>query len=234
MAHRLVGGPHVSRHLHVRDVQGVTNFVEQLGLAVFRQLILHVEPRCLEQVAQGVLELVAIKPALRGATIPGRGRLVLRRQRRCQGLNEVSQFGRRGPAFFLGRHLSRLDAVVDADPGQEVGRIGRRILQRGQVEIAFLVHVVVAARAMRVGERSEIGTEVGGEHSAGEQSDQQRPQMGGECTNAVSRPRRGKTTGGRIKGGEIHAREERVLWSSGRQRLPGTDQATTVPASALP
>ena len=60
LAQGIVGGHQVLVHVDVRDVQGFAAFVEFPGEAIFWQHVLNLEPGGTEEVAEGVLVLLAV------------------------------------------------------------------------------------------------------------------------------------------------------------------------------
>ena len=194
LAHRVVCGADVARQMDVGDVEGVADFVEARGLAVVGKLGFHLEPRCREEVAQGVFVFVAVESALGGATLAGDGFLFGRCEGRGETLEEGRELGGCGPIFlFLRRHLAGLETVVDVDPMGKIHAVPGPEGERGEVEAAFFLHVVVAARAIfrREGGRVESGC---GGKSGGEENDEgdageQRSGRAGPGRQAVMPPR---------------------------------------------
>ena len=124
--HRLAQGVirrgEIARHLHVRDVQRVADFVEAFGFAVFGQGIADLQPWRVEQIAQRIFILVTVQAAARGAAIGGEARALGGDQRAGQRPGEVCDFGGVRAGFIFGRHLAIADAVVDQHPFIEIGR----------------------------------------------------------------------------------------------------------------
>ena len=146
--HGVVGRVHEPRDLDVGDVERLAALVEVIRLAVFGQTAGDLRPRDAQQVAQGVLILVAIeptpdRPALADPFRPFRGD-DRPRQALDEGLLPVGV----GPCLAPGWHLARLHAIVHLDPDSPVGGIACVEPQAGQVELAFPAHVVVAACAV--------------------------------------------------------------------------------------
>ena len=146
--HGVVGRVHEPRHRQVGDVERLAALVEAVGLAVLGQPVGDLRPRDAEQVAQGVLVLVAVEPPQDRPALAGQGRPLRGDDRPRQALDEGLLPGRVGPGPALGRHLAGRHAVVHLDPDGQVGGILRVERQAGQVEPAFLVLGVVAARAV--------------------------------------------------------------------------------------
>ena len=78
---RVVRGSHVARQMNVRDIEGVPDFVVAVRLAILGKLGAHLQPGGRQQIAKGVLVLVAVETAARGAALARRGRLFVGCQR---------------------------------------------------------------------------------------------------------------------------------------------------------
>ena len=146
--HGVVGRLHEPRDLEVGHVERLAALVEVVGLAVLGQPPGDPRPRDAQQVAQGVLILLAIEPTPDCPAFAGQGRPLRGDDRLRQALDEGLPSGGVGPGPPTWRHLARLHAIVQLDPGGKVGEVARVELQAGQVEPALLAHVVVAGRAV--------------------------------------------------------------------------------------
>jgi hypothetical protein len=118
-------------------------------------------PRDAEQVAQGVLVLLAVEPPQDRPALAGQRRPLSGDDRPSQAVNEGFLPGRVGPGPTAGRHFAGLHAVMHLDPGGQVGGVLRVERQAGQVEPAFLVRVVVAAGAVLADEGRVGGRRLG-------------------------------------------------------------------------
>lgn len=154
---RVIRGVQVARHLHVRNVQRVTDFVEPKGLAILRQRIAHLQPGRVQQIAQRILVLVAIEPPPRSAAFLRNARLLGRGERRCQRFEELFRLPRVGTRFLFRRHFTGRHAVVHQDPFGKVGRIHELKFQCREIQIPLLRLRVVALDAMFLQERSHVG-----------------------------------------------------------------------------
>ena len=122
-----------------------------------------------EQITQGVFVFVAVKPALRGATLAGNEGAIVRDEDLAQRGEEGRGLGRIGAGLFLRRHLAGTQAVVDLDPSRKVGLRREIERERGEVEAGGLVLVVVTGRAVFVGVVAQRGRE-GGRGRGGEKN----------------------------------------------------------------
>ncbi len=123
LAYRIIGGGHITRQMYMRNVKGITDFVEAECLAIIGKLPPYLEPGSLKKVAQSVLILVAVKPSLRRAPLAQRHRAFASGQGRGQCREEGGPFGGgRVLRHLFGRHFSRLHALVHLDPAKQVFR----------------------------------------------------------------------------------------------------------------
>jgi hypothetical protein len=106
-------------------IERLAALVEAERLAVLRQLLLHLQPRRREEIAQRVFVFVAVEPPLQRAAFAREGFLLDTGQRRRQPAEKRAQFGRIGPLLLLRRHLAGLEPVVNFDPGEKVRGVGR-------------------------------------------------------------------------------------------------------------
>ena len=82
LAHRIVRRGQVALHLHEGYVERLAALVETIRFAVERQLVLHLRPRDVQQIAKGVFVFVAVEPALHCAAVPRRDFLLEGGERR--------------------------------------------------------------------------------------------------------------------------------------------------------
>ena len=195
--HRLpqgvVGRVHEPRHLKVGHVERLAAFVEAVGLAVLGQPVGNLRPGDAEQVAQGVLVLLAVEPPQDRSALAGQGRPLRGGDRFRQVCDEVLLPGRVGSGASFGRHLTGRHAVMHLDPHGQVGGVFWIERQTGQVEPASFVGFVVAARAV-VAEEGRVGRGgLGAGRSGGEQGQHH------ECKGA-----KGGTPGGASASGRWH------------------------------
>ena len=73
LANGVIGGAHIAGDVDVRDVEHVRTLVEAVGFAILRKLALDLEPRRMEQIAEGVFVFVGVEAALGGASGDGGG-----------------------------------------------------------------------------------------------------------------------------------------------------------------
>ena len=179
--------------MDVGDVERVADFVEAGGFAVVGKLRFDLQPRRREEVAQGVFVFVAVEAALRRTALAGDGVFLGRRERGRQTLHEGVQLGGFGPLLlFRRRHLAGLEAVVDLDPLGNIHAVPGLERERGQVQAAFLLHVVVAAGTVFVGERGRVeggrGAQIGPGCGAENQRGEAGPAEGRFSAHASSKP----------------------------------------------
>ena len=153
LADRVLREPEVTRHLHMRDIEHVPDFVEKFGLAVLGQVGFHLQPRYVEEIAQGVLEFVAVESPLGGSTLLLGDDALMFGQGSRHALDKPRRVAAVRTLLVLGRHFARLHPVVHQHPALRRGGIvgGKREVR--DVEATLLVDVVVAARTVLFRER---------------------------------------------------------------------------------
>ena len=161
LAQRVIRGAEISRHLHVRHVERVADFVEAMRLPILRQRIAHLQPRRLEQVAQRVLVFVTIEPTPRRAALLRHTGLFGGDERRRQRFRECLQLRRFRARLFLRRHLAQHHAVMHQHPSGKVGGVRGLEFERCQIQAAFLHLGIVALEAMLFDKLPACGRKIG-------------------------------------------------------------------------
>ena len=143
LAYRVVGGGHVAREMDMRHVQSVADFVVAVGFAVVGKLAADLKPGRKEEIAQSVFVFVAVEAALCSATFARDQLAIVGAERFAERGEKGGGLGGVGAFFFFRRHFAGAEAIVNFDPRRKIRRGGEVERQRGEIEPALLVLVVV-------------------------------------------------------------------------------------------
>ena len=154
-----------------------------MRLGVLWQRLFDVEPRRLQQVADGVLVFEAVHASLDRTPLGGDTGDVFTEQGGGKSAEVGGLLAGSGASLLLRRHLAVGSAVVDLDPSGKGLRIPEVRLQGGHIQPTFLRFGVVALDAVLLQERrqrprgtegQQKETEDGGAESHAEQLFRQR------------------------------------------------------------
>src|SRR5205823_4065968 len=115
--------------------------------AVLREHLPDLQPGGVEQIAEGVLVLVAVHPPPRRTSCAAHARILHGIEGLAEGGEELPASGGSGLRGRLWRHLARGNAVDDFDPEVEVARV-LRPERRREVQLAAGDGLAVAGQAV--------------------------------------------------------------------------------------
>src|SRR5581483_120887 len=146
----VVGSRHVAGQLYMRDVQSRPNLVEAIRLAIPWEFALHLNPRQVEKIADGVFVLIGVQAAKTSTSAFGCNLLLPGRECRFQTVHEL-RAGRGGwPGHSRRWHFAGRDTVIHLDPNGKVVRIGRFEAQVLKIESPRTFRRAMANRAVLI------------------------------------------------------------------------------------
>ena len=145
----------------MRNIEGIADFIETKRFPVFRERVLHLQPRCVEQVAQGVFVFEAVEATLGRTALGGDAGLLGAHDGFRKSLGERRQLGGLGARLFFRRHFAIGHAIEDPHPRVEIFRVAGREGEVCQIQAALFLHVVMTTGAVFLDERCGAGWDLG-------------------------------------------------------------------------